>query len=98
MLTSESGCFVSKITEQDQEHQLQIFTSVVKFSKGTGTENIMHSVNQFISSHKEKIVLAYVVSELEKAAMFIMSNENEKYAVLSGINLVNCYSNFAKKA
>ena len=94
----ESGCFVPKITEHHLERQLILFTSVVKFSEGTGEENIRNSIGQYISSHRENVLFAYVVKELEKANMFNISNDGEKNAVLSGINLVNCLASAESQA
>ncbi len=86
----DAGCFIPKITERDQERMLNIFISVVKFSDGTGSANIYSSIAQYTDAHEEKIMFAYVINELKNAKLLNINDEGEKYAILAGVNLVNC--------
>ena len=93
MAIKESGNKISKITENEQEYQLKIFSATVKFTENMGNECINESLNQFINDHKERNLLAYVVGKMRGANFFENRKENSKYLIMAGINLVNCIAN-----
>ncbi|WP_027360701.1 hypothetical protein [Desulforegula conservatrix] len=93
----ESGQKISKISEDEQEYQLKLFTSVVKFTEGMDSQLIGSSIDQYLADHKERFLLAYVVKTMKGAKFFENINENSKFLIMCGINLVNCIVN-AKSA
>ena len=84
---------ISKVTEEEQEHQLRILKSSILFSDGLSDNLVKSSVNQYISNHKEPILLAYVIDTMQAAGFFEKKHENSKYLSQAGLNLIACIAN-----
>lgn len=93
----EAGVTISKISEQDQEYQLRLLKETILFSEGLGDPLIKSSVDQFVSNHKEPILLAYVIGTMRDAGFLEKKEEHSKYLVQAGLNLVACIANAKQK-
>lgn len=86
----ESGIKLKVISEKVQEHQLQIYLSTVKFSENMNHSLVNESINQFVENHSEKVLLAYIITEMNRANFPFIKKESSKYLMVTGINLANC--------
>ena len=86
----ESGLNWPVITEEDQDKQLGRYVGIVKFSEdlSAGLANI--SMKQYIESHPEQLLFAFVTGELNDWIERSRFEKNDKYVMLSATNLVNC--------
>ncbi|MFK5892527.1 MAG: hypothetical protein QM504_04835 [Pseudomonadota bacterium] len=94
----ESGHKISKITENEQEHQMKLFSATVKSTEGMKDIFIETSLNKFIEDHKESNLLSYVVGEMRSANFFKNRKESSKYLIMAGINLASCIATAKKMA
>lgn len=90
---NDAGISISKVTTEEQEHQLNILKSTILFSEGLSDNLVKSSVNQYISNHKEPILLSYVIKTMQAAGFFEKTYENSKYLAQAGMNLVDCIAN-----
>ncbi len=86
----KSGQLLATVSEAEQEHQLQRFTAIVRFTEGLDERSFAQSIQQTIAYKREKILLAYVIDTIQRAGLVDRSHENAKYPMLAAINLVNC--------
>ncbi len=94
---NEAEVKLSKVTEEEQEHQLRLLKSTILFSEGLSDNLVKNSVNQYISNHKEPILLAYVIDTMQAAGFFEKKGESSKYLSQAGLNLVACIANAKEK-
>ncbi len=94
----ESGQKIFEVSEQDQDQQLKLLTASVKFSEGMTNNSVDNSINQYISSQKQPVLLAYVTNVMKDAGFYENQNESSKYLIMAGINLVNCVAYAIKLA
>jgi hypothetical protein len=90
---NEAEIIISKVTEEELAHQLSLLKSTILFSEGLSDNLIKSSVNQYISNHKEPILLSYVIDTMQTAGFFEKKDENSKYLSQAGLNLVACIAN-----
>jgi hypothetical protein len=88
----ESGLTWATVTEDEQERQMQRYSAIVESS--SCRDELLH---QYIGSHPEKWLVAYVSSELTSWLKRIVPEESDKYVMLAAWNLVNCIA-FGKLA
>jgi len=88
----ESGVKLKKITEDLQENEMAKFVAIVKFSEGLNVASINSSINQYITSQREKYLLAYAFNEMNNSGICSLETESSKYLMMAGINIVNCIS------
>ena len=81
----ESGLTWVTVTEDEQERQLIRHTAFVRSSSGRD-----ETLRQYIDSHPEKWLAAYVSSELGDWLKRTAPEEPDKYVMLAAWNLVNC--------
>jgi hypothetical protein len=81
----ESGLTWITVTEEEQERQLKHHTAFVRSSSGRD-----EMLRQYIDSHPEKWLVAYVGSELGDWLKRTAPEESDKYVMLAAWNLVNC--------
>lgn len=93
----DAEIILSKVTEDEQEHQLQLLKSTILFSEGLSDNLVKSSVNQYVSNHKEPILLSYVIDTMQAAGFFEKTYENSKYLTQAGLNLVACIANGTQK-
>jgi len=88
----ESGVKLKKITEALQETEMGKFVAVVNFSEGLNSARINSSISQYITSQREKYLMAYAFNEMNNSGICSLETENSKYLIMAGINIVNCIS------
>ena len=88
----ESGIKLAKVTEGEQERELSKFMGHVKFTEGLSSSSELTAMRQYIESHEEKILLAYVHKEMLESGFHDLKYENSKYLIMAGFNIVNCIS------
>ena len=88
----ESRVKIKKITEGFQETEMAKFVAIVNFSEGLNSASITSSINQYITSQREKYLLAYAFNEMNDSGICNLDTENSKYLIMAGINIVNCIS------
>jgi hypothetical protein len=88
----ESGVKLKKITEDLQENEMARFVATVNFSEGLNAASINSAINQYITSQREKYLLAYAFNEMNNSGICSLETENSKYLIMAGINIVNCIS------
>jgi hypothetical protein len=81
----ESGLTWVTVTEDEQERQMQRFAAIVEST--SCRDELLH---QYVDSHPEKWLVAYVSSELASWLKRIVPEESDKYVMLATWNLVNC--------
>jgi hypothetical protein len=98
LAVKEAGVRIEEISELQQEDQLAKLTISVAFSEGMDSHLVNSSIKQYISNHKEPIMLSYVTNTMKEAGFFENMRECTKYLVLAGVNLANCVSNATEQA
>src|SRR5680860_2803 len=88
----ESGIKISKISEDLQDKEMARFVASVKFTEGLSPSSIEDSLQQYVSSQNEKILLAFALNEMLDFGFTHLENESSKYLIMAGINMVNCIS------
>jgi hypothetical protein len=83
---------ISKISEDLQDKEMARFVASVKFTEGLSPSSIEDSLQQYVSSQNEKILLAFALNEMLDSGFTHLENENSKYLIMAGINMVNCIS------
>lgn len=90
----ESGLRWPVITEAEQERQLQRWIGAVQFSEYESGPTRDRALDQYMSQHPEKPLLAFVLREtnlrLQEPAMRNSNVESEKALMMATVNLVNC--------
>lgn len=86
----ESGLTWPVITEDDQDRQLQRFVAITRFGDDLNEDLRERSMQQYITDHPEKNLLAYVTAETSKWMARNTPEESDKYVMLAIWNLVNC--------
>ncbi|TDN58854.1 hypothetical protein B0G77_8018 [Paraburkholderia sp. BL10I2N1] len=86
----ESGLTWPLITEDEQELQLQLYTTTVKLGEDLGPPLRDRLMQQYIENHPEKNLLACVWSETANWLKSVVSEDSDKYVMMVAANLVNC--------
>lgn len=85
-----SGLAWPIISEDDMDRQSRRFTAIIHFAGDLNERLREDSMQQYIASHPEKELLAYVQSESAKWSARIVPEETDKYVMLAVWNMVNC--------
>jgi hypothetical protein len=91
----ESGFEWPMISEDEQERQLKRMVGAVKFSRGFSNPRMSNAASeQYLESHPERALLAFVLNECNEWLAQIASRhseaESDKFALMASFNLVNC--------
>lgn len=86
----ESGLTWPVITEDDQELQLQLYTTTVRLGEDLSPSLRDRLMQQYVENHPEKNLCAYVWSETANWLRGIVPEDSDRYVMLVVINLVNC--------
>jgi hypothetical protein len=86
----ESGLNWPLITEDEQERQLARYTATVKFSENMNVDLRDQAMRQYIESHPEQNLFAYVISETASWLKRITPEKTDTYVTLAAANFVNC--------
>ena len=85
-----SGLVWPIISDDDLDRQSRRFNAIIHFAGDLNERLREDSMQQYIASHPEKDLLAYVQSESAKWSARIEPEEIDKYVMLAAWNLVNC--------
>lgn len=91
----ESGHDWPLITEEEQERQLARYSGAVRFSEDLADTTLADVARtQYLASHAEAPLLAYVINEINAwlAELTIQraEAESDKFIMMAAVNLVNC--------
>jgi hypothetical protein len=87
----ESGLTWPLITEDEQERQMQRNNTILRFYASFADRTLQtSSLQQYIDSHPEKDLLAWVTTGCRDWLRGIDPEESDKYVLQAVINLVNC--------
>lgn len=78
------------ITEDEQDLQLSRYTASVKHVEDLGGTLGDRALADYINSHPEKELLAFVQVELNKWLAMIEPEESDKFVMMVAMNYVNC--------
>jgi hypothetical protein len=86
----ESGLTWPLITEDEQDRQMARFVATVQFRddlRGSLRDRVLR---QYIETHPEKDLLAFVQVETANWLKRVVPNESDKYVVMAAFNFANC--------
>ena len=86
----QSGLLWPLITEADLDKQLGRYVATVRFGEDLSPAQRQRAMMQYLESHPEKPLLAYVTDELNKWFARIAPEDTDNYVMLAGMNFVNC--------
>lgn len=85
-----SGLVWPIVSEDDMDRQSRRFTVIIHFAGDLNERLREDSMQQYIASHPEKELLAYVQSVSAKWSARIVPEESDKYVMLATWNMVIC--------
>ena len=85
-----SGWVWPIISEDELDLQSRRFTTIIQFADDLNERLRDVSMQQYLASHPEKELLAYVQSESANWSARIVPEETDKYVMLAALNMVNC--------
>ena len=86
----ESGLTWPLITEAEQDKQLARYVATVKFGEGLSLTLKDRAMKQYIKSHPEQYLLAFVTAETNDWLSRNATEDTDRYVMLAAFNLVNC--------
>jgi len=86
----ESGLSWPLITTDEQEKQLARYVATVKFGEDLSATLKNIAMEQYIKSHPEQYLLAFVTVQIKDWLKCIIPKDTDKYVMLAAANLVNC--------
>lgn len=86
----QSGLPWPLITEADLDKQLGRYVATVRFGEDLSPAQSQHAMKQYLETHPEKPLLAYVTDELNKWLARIDPEDTDNYVMLVSMNFVNC--------
>lgn len=86
----ESKLIWPLISQDEQDKQLARYVASVKFGEGLSPTLKDRAMKQYLKSHPEQSLLAFVTAETNNWLSRIVSEDTDRYVILAAINLVNC--------
>lgn len=86
----ESGLTWPLITEDEQGKQLARYVATVKFGEDLSSSLQDLAMKQYIESHPEQYLLAFVTAETKDWLSRIVPEKTDNYVMLAAANFVNC--------
>lgn len=86
----ESGIVWPLITEDEQDKQMTHYVASVKFGEDLSAPLQDLALKQYIDSHPEQFLLAFVTVEIKNWLSRIPPESTDKYVMLAAVNFVNC--------
>jgi hypothetical protein len=86
----QSGSCWPLITEADLDKQLGRYVATVRFGEDLSPAQRQRAMMQYLETHPEKNLLAYVTGELNNWLANIAPEATDNYVMLAGMNFVNC--------
>lgn len=88
---------IVSVSEREQERELTRLVATIKFSEDLPNTLTSKSIQNYIENHKEKYALAFAYNVIATSGILALREENSKFLIMAGLNLVNCIAN-AKNA
>jgi len=88
----DAGIKLKKITEDDQDKEMARFVGKISFNDGLSLENESLSIENYISNHNEKLLMYFAFNKMVEADFTARIDEDSKYLLIAGINMINCIS------
>jgi hypothetical protein len=86
----QTGLCWPLITETDLDKQLGRYVATVRFGEDLAPAQRERAMTQYLASHPEKPLLAYITGELNKWLAGAHPEATDNYVMLAAINFVNC--------
>lgn len=86
----ESGLTWPLITEDEQDKQLARYVATVKFGEDLSSPLQNLAMKQYIESHPEQYLLAFVTVETKDWLSRILPEKTDNFVMLAAANFVNC--------
>ena len=86
----ESGLGWPIIGEDEQDRQMARFVASVRFGDDLSTDLRDRALQQYIETHPEKELLAFVQMETTRWLQRVVPEESDKFVVMAALNFVNC--------
>jgi hypothetical protein len=86
------------VTEAVQETCLQRLSGRIRFIEGLKGKSVQRALQDQIDTHREQVLLAFVIGHLGDAGLLSIRTDAEKFIVLSVLNLVECVAEIADGA
>jgi hypothetical protein len=86
----ESGQSWPLITEDEQDRQMARLVATVRFDDDLPRSLRGYALRQYIETHPEKDLLAFVRSETAGWLQRVIPEQTDKFVVLATLNFVNC--------
>ena len=83
------------ISEEDQERCLKRVTGRVRFLDGLTAQQQSQAINDAITAHPEKPMLAYLYGTFRENGYLGIDTEAQKMMMLVGLNIVECIAHVA---
>ena len=81
---------IEMISEDLQEQQLARYIGHVKFMDGLSENDRDRALSDYMESHDEMPLMAYVIKQMKVAGFPYKQDEDSKQLMLCGMNIVNC--------
>lgn len=85
------------VSELEQDREMNRLVATMKFSEGFSNALAAKSIQNYIENHKEKFAFAFAYNVINVSGILSLREENSKFLVMAGLNLVNCVAS-AKNA
>jgi len=86
----ESGVDLIQVSEDEQDKQMTKLINIIKLNEKLNIKEQQRSMDKYIDSHPERLLLAFAYSEMSEAGFLKLTHENSKYLIAAGLNLINC--------
>jgi hypothetical protein len=86
----ESKLIWPLISQDEQDKQLARYVATVKFGEDLSPTLQDRAMKQYLKSHPEQYLLAFVTVETKDWLSRIIPEDSDRYVMLAAINLVNC--------
>jgi hypothetical protein len=86
----ESKLIWPLISQDEQDKQLARYVASVKFGEGLSLKLQDRAMKQYLESHPEQYLLAFVTAETNDWIGRIVLEDTDRHVMLAAINLVNC--------
>jgi hypothetical protein len=86
----ESGLIWPLITEDEQGRQMGRLVGTIRFGEDLSTDLRALAAQQYIETHPEKELLAFVHGETSDWLQRVVPEESDKFVITAALNLVGC--------
>jgi len=83
------------LTEDEQRRQMTRYRAQMNFTSDLAFEQKIHATAQYVMSHHEPVLLAYVTAEMSSWLTYKPLSEEGRFVILCTGNFVNCIAALA---